>query len=1124
MKNYSRNRAFLKAGRLVSYPFVFLLFVFPVFPERLPIKIYTAADGLATSITHNVLRDSDGFLWFAGRGGLSRYDGTKFISYRFSDTENAPLVHMFLESSDKKCFWIVTDDALYRAERGEQTDLKPVPDTPRDGRRRLPAKIVSNRSFWALHETPSGELLLGGSDGLFSVENPAADEFSFREIEFNRTAKAENRLSVRAFANGRDGSLWIATDAGLVRRTPDGRFLTYEIPRVISIGDEANVVRADAAGRIWITFRSGVFVLAPEPLEAIAALPHLTSRALPIEEITLGSSGEIRLPEKPGEMFKLNFAAAERRAGQAVTASVQDIFQSSDGKIWIPAAEGLYIISGGSYIKLRDPSAMPGTSRPVVEDLHGNLWFGTFSGVVKYTRGGLTSYAADSGLIEPNIHSIQETPAGELLVVHGNWLVSRLLPEGFETLPLNLTENARYSWTSFPVVQEDTSGALWALQTAGLSRFPPNTAFESLVKQTPVNVSESSKLFENRFFYRAFNDRSGNIWFAANSSDAARRTLLKYSPRTGAWQDLSELPGFPQKRTFASFAEDENGNFWFGFYGSGGLFKFADGRFTEITAEDGFPRGSALALHLDRQKRLWITSTEDGVARIDNPAAEKPEFVRYSENEGLASANVRCLTEDLSGNIYAGTVRGVSRINPETGQISAITTADGLAADFVKAAFRDRRGILWFGTSNGLSRYEPNDAQTLPAPQVYIGDLKIAGVNYAVSEFGQTTIKDIETSASENNLQIDFFSVGEAAAVRYQFRLDGAENAEWSAPTEQRAVNFANLPPGAYRFFVRSINASGASGENPAVVAFTIRPPFWKTWWFIVLAAIFVASILYFIYRRRTENLRRINAALMQTQIAEEKVLRAREEKLAELERVRTRIATDLHDDIGSSLTQIAVLSEVAQNQANGAGADVHQPLQRISTVTNELVETMSDIVWAINPRKDSLLELIKRMRRFASDVLSARDILFEFETDETIEKIQLGANIRRELFSIFKESVNNIVRHSGAREVVIDLTVEKNIMRLKIHDDGHGFDAATVLSEEFSPDKGGNGLVNIRRRAADLGGECRIESNTRGTEIILIIPLYLSHNGDDIHLTQTNNAAQPIYTDRDGGGESGLK
>ena len=207
-----------------------------------------------------------------------------------------------------------------------------------------------------------------------------------------------------------------------------------------------------------------------------------------------------------------------------------------------------------------------------------------------------------------------------------------------------------------------------------------------------------------------------------------------------------------------------------------------------------------MSLLIDGKGRLWIASNEQGLARVDDPSAEKLSFVRYTENEGLSSSNVRCLTEDLDGKIYAGTVRGITKIDPETGQMRQITTADGLAADFVQAAYRDRRGTLWFGTSNGLSRYEPAERKTPAVPQVFINDLRIAGVNYSISEFGQTKVAGVEVSSAENNLQINISGVGEAGSLRYQYKLEGAENAEWSAPTEQRSVNFANLAPGTYSF------------------------------------------------------------------------------------------------------------------------------------------------------------------------------------------------------------------------------------------------------------------------------------------------------------------------------------
>jgi signal transduction histidine kinase/ligand-binding sensor domain-containing protein len=1085
-------------SKIISF-FALTIFLSSVCAQRLPFKTYTAADGLATSITHHITRDSEGFLWFAGRGGLSRFDGTQFISYQFSETESAPLVHFFLESRDRKYFWIASDTGLYRVERRVETEARPIERTLREGVRRMRAKKVSGQGFWGLHETPQGELLAGSQGGLFLIENRDADEVAPRRLENSRTAEAEKSNSEREFVDGLDSSFWIGTDAGLVRRTPDGRFLTYDVPRVIPVGDESYAVRIDAAQRVWIVFRTGVFVLAPEPLEQIAELPNLTARVMPVKEFTLGGAGTVELPEEPGAMVKLNFESVEGRAGQSAAAAVQDIFQSSDGKIWIPAADALFVFTGNKYERERDANALPGTTRRIAEDMFGNIWFGTFSGVIKMTRRGLTTYAATSGLPDANVHLIQETPAGELLVVHGNWRVSRFTPEGFETSTLNLPENARFSWTSFPVVQ-DRRGALWSLQTAGLFRIAPPASFAALARQPAEKAGRAGEaeapMFEGRYFYRAFNDRQGNIWFSANANEPERRTLLKFSPATGEWQDLSAAPGFPPNRLFASFAEDRAGNFWFGFSGSSGLVKFAGGRFTEIpSTENGLPAGSIFALHVDRGGRLWASSNEQGITRIDDPAAENLTFVRYTVNEGLSSNNVRCLAEDADSRIYAGTVRGVSRIVPATGKITQITTADGLAADFVQAAFRSSDGALWFGTSNGLSRYEPGIDDAPPAPRVFISDLQIAGVNYAVNEFGQAEVAGIETSATENNLQINFFSVGEA--VRYQFKLDGAQSADWSAPTDQRAVNFANLPPGAYRFLVRAVAPNGAATETPAVIAFAIRPPFWKTGWFILLSALFVSLVLFAIYRFRTEHLRRVNAALTEAKRAEEELSHARQERLKELERVRRRIATDLHDDIGSSLTQIAVLSEVARTQAAVLESEtLSAPLERIKGVSKELVEAMSDVVWAINPNKDNMGDLVQRMRLFASDVCAARQIHFELNAPPVGTHLRLGANIRREVFAIFKESVNNAVKYSEARNIIADFGIADDFLTLKIADDGSGFDAALVLSEDFAPETGGNGLVNMRRRAGELGGECRITSAPgEGTTVHLSAPLNALEN-----------------------------
>ncbi len=205
---------------------------------------------------------------------------------------------------------------------------------------------------------------------------------------------------------------------------------------------------------------------------------------------------------------------------------------------------------------------------------------------------------------------------------------------------------------------------------------------------------------------------------------------------------------------------------------------------------------------------------------------------------------------------------------------------------------------------------------------------------------------------------------------------------------------------------------------------------------------------------------------------AEEALRRSREERLAELEKVRHRIATDLHDDVGSSLTRISLLSEVVQRKIGVKGVPEGEPLSAIARLSRELVDSMSDIVWAINPARDHLSDLTQRMRHFASDVFSARQISFQFRAPDTDRDIRMGANFRRELFLVFKEGVNNIARHSGCTHAEIDFQVDGNGLLLRLSDNGHGFDPSKV--------RDGHGLKSMRGRIQGLGGNVEIATNAR--------------------------------------------
>ena len=241
-------------------------------------------------------------------------------------------------------------------------------------------------------------------------------------------------------------------------------------------------------------------------------------------------------------------------------------------------------------------------------------------------------------------------------------------------------------------------------------------------------------------------------------------------------------------------------------------------------------------------------------------------------------------------------------------------------------------------------------------PTVLIGGLRVAGQSYLQSDLGESNIPRFQLEPAQNQLQIEFFGLGADGAeeLRYQYRLEGADR-DWSAPTRQRNVNYASLSSGGYRFVVRAVAADGTLSDE-ATVAFAILPPLWQRWWFVTLTGLSIAAGAYSFYRARVR-------------------------RLLELERVRTRIATDLHDDLGSNLSQIAIQSEVLLMGVGRKDPSMAKLLSNITTTANESVEAMSDIVWAINPTGDSLEDLIRRMRRFASDGFTAEEYRFRLSS-----------------------------------------------------------------------------------------------------------------------------------------------
>jgi signal transduction histidine kinase len=353
---------------------------------------------------------------------------------------------------------------------------------------------------------------------------------------------------------------------------------------------------------------------------------------------------------------------------------------------------------------------------------------------------------------------------------------------------------------------------------------------------------------------------------------------------------------------------------------------------------------------------------------------------------------------------------------------------------------------VWAFTPKFLAAYDLRDAQTNTTPPL------ISIKEFRVNGTGRHAAQELELSHDENNIAIDFagISLKNEKSVRYQYRLLGAEE-NWSTPTPYRAVTYGALEAGAYAFQVHAMNSDGVLSVSPASVSFTVLPPVWQRWWFQLGLAILVGSILWAIHKSRLA-------------------------KLLEIERTRLRIAQDLHDDIGSTLSSI---SYFAQAVRSGGASNTDRLLSLIAESSSKAKGSMSDIIWSIDPSNDNWEDLLARMRRHASDVFESKGIRYSIDLPETLAGHPPTMQQRRHLWLLFKELVANTAQHSHCTHAEIAMTTQGRIIELVVRDSGIGFDINTVTR--------GTGLKSVHDRAKALRAVLKLDTGPgKGTQWII--------------------------------------
>jgi ligand-binding sensor domain-containing protein/signal transduction histidine kinase len=1017
--------------------------------DQLPVKTYTTADGLSRNGVYLIVQDARGFLWFGTEDGLSRFDGYTFTNY--GPEVGLPKRRVTaLQITQDGIYWVGTPVGLFRFNPNSPPPQKF--DAVRIG--------VSEhaRFIEAMIEDRSGALWVGTHDGVYRL--PAGNKSQFEPVEIGIPKGMDGTRAATSLMEDRQGSLWIAAD-GLYRRMRDGRVTAYfDAPFKPGI----LTIYQDRWGTLWAGLAlGGLCRLNPNtgPNGPIAARVYTMKDGLP------GSR-------------------------------IEALLGTSDGRFWAGAAGGLGVYVAGAD-RFESYTTANGLSDPgiksLAEDHDGNLWVGAEAGgIMRIARQGFTSYTLADGLTGTRIASLFSDQGGDLCAqtsaaIVGGWSLDCFDGSRFKSIhPRYPGRIGYFGWGWNQTVLQDHTGEWWMPTGQGLCRFGRAKSAKQLAGRVPKAVYTTNDGLPSNDIFRLFEDSRGDIWLS--TAGQTHNPLTKWERATGRFHVYSEADGLPRIQSSATaFAEDQVGNVWIGWL-DGGLARFRNGSFTRYAESDGVPTGQIASLYLDRAGRLWIGSSRGGLARMENLSDTHPRLAIFTTAQswmgsglvsasmegtpqgrsvsplmanlvlnGLSSNAVRCITEDQWGRIYVCTARGVDRLDPITGRIRHYTTADGLTRGDLNVARRDQQGALWFGSLLGLSRLEPQPDRLDSAPPVFITDLQVRGASRPLAVLGQTNLSGLVFGPNQNQIRLDFIGLGFAPGelLRYQYRLEGLDR-DWSAPTEQRSVNYASLPPGSYRFQVRAVNSEGTASPEPAAVTLTILTPVWQRWWSLAIAGTVLALLAFAFHSYRVA-------------------------QLLAVERMRARIATDLHDDIGASLSQIAILSEVARRRIENADMQAARPLSDIAAVSSELVDAMSDIVWAINPKHDHLGNLEYRLRRFANDVLGARNVNVDFRATAADPDLRVDANLRRQVLLIFKESVNNIARHSGADQATVEFTVAEDSLLLRVVDNGTGFDPAAADN--------GNGLANIRKRAFDLAASMELESIlNQGTTLALRVPL----------------------------------
>jgi signal transduction histidine kinase/ligand-binding sensor domain-containing protein len=1009
------------------------------------IDVWTIENGMPNSSVTALAQTPEGYLWVGTHNGLVRFDGVRFTIFDPLNTpelKHARVFGLFVDPGGT--LWINTYD-------GSLTSWRK-------------GKFVHEWQAWTGFQIVQ---MFSRSNEL--VFTPWSGELVSREGALDspgewRRFKPDQPTTGFFYRRDPKGVLWYNTRDGAVGQVIGTN--SQLLPSDCGLADQrVNCLETDRSGRIWAGTDKGIALWDGQRFQDHTPTndePQINVSFLFFtKDDSCWAVANNRLRRCRDRRWVFEAEGWGERFG--TYAPAVKVSEDQEGGMWFcHFGQGIFHVNPeGTLHRITSADGLPGDRVSCwLQDQEGNVWVGVDrGGLVRLREKRFQVIGPAEGLTAAGAMSVCQDHSGAI------WI-------GTYGGGLNRWQNGRL--TSFTLAEGPTKGFFFSVYPDAQDRL-----WLSADREDPF-VYETGRItrapWDAHGIKATLVDRQGQLWLGTKMGLSG--------VRDGVLESFGPTSGFDYTGDIRALAQDARGDVWAG-AGNGVLYCFHDGRFTAHRAEDKWGGQAIWSLLPDADGTMWVGTFRGGLLRFKDGG-----FTRYMTANGLPSDVICQILDDGAGRLWMGSHKGIFRMSKadlqafargETTSLScaAYGTYDGLpslecSGGYQPSAWRSRDGRLWFATSKGVVSIRPDQLpENRIPPQVVLEEFRVDGKPVSTDLSGDSPAPHLRIAPGRHYFEFRYTALCYTAPdkIRFRYKFGGVED-QWIEAGSQREVHYSQLPPGEYNFRVTACNNDGVWNEQGATLAFTVLPHFYETRWFLALAALLAAAAIAGAVRHLVVRRMRRELEMLDQRRA--------------VERDRARIAQDIHDDLGAGLTRIMLESELARRDPP---QEVQAHLGQITEMAHGLTRAIDEIVWAVDPQRDTLGALMDYATAYTEEFLQTAGIRCRIDLPAVIPPLHVEAETRYNLFLALKEALNNIVKHAQASEAWLRLRLDENGFTLVVEDNGRG------LPESGTEGHGrrivsGHGICNLEKRLLAAGGTCVIQSAPgKGTRVEMTVP-----------------------------------